>query len=231
MTRRKIPAAGRGPAIAGRGGPELEPTHAAGLDLGTLKPAAYWVPIEVVKRWVKNPRINDDKIPGVMASIKRFGFGAPLLARVEDGELIAGDTRIQAAERLGWTQLPVRFMDLVAEEAGMLALADNKHSGLWNQEKLAAIVAEAQAYGETFDGVGFSDEEIEKMITAATPEPGSSEPANADDPRPENEGGTEPQLGDDLSYQVVVTCDDEGHQGRLLEELEARGLPCRPLIL
>ena len=218
--------AGEDPAIAG--GSALEPTHAAGLELGTLKPAAYWVPIDVVSRWDRNPRLNDLAIPGVAASISRFGFGAPLLARVEDGELIAGDTRVQAARQLGWREIPVRFMDLEAQEAGMLALADNKHGGDWDEAKLAAIVAEAEALGETFEGVGFSEKEIGEMIAAATAAGSSSEPpANAGD----GEGAATGEVGQNLTYQVVVTCEGEMHQAELIEELEAKGLPCRPLIL
>lgn len=33
-----------------------------------------------------------------------------------------------------------------------------------------------------------------------------------------------------LVYKIVVTCDDERHQGQLLERLEADGLTCSPLI-
>ena len=133
------PASLEAPAFAGAEAPPASlttpafagPTHALGLELKSLEPAAYWVPTEVVRRWVKNPRDNEKAVPGLVAAIKRFGkgnhergFGAPLLVRLEDGELIAGDTRIQAATALQMKRVPVRFMDLAAQEAWLFALAD-----------------------------------------------------------------------------------------------------------
>src|SRR6185312_3782099 len=45
------------------------------------EPAAQWVPTCELRPWADNPRKNDDAVPAVVASIKRFGFGAPILAR------------------------------------------------------------------------------------------------------------------------------------------------------
>ena len=59
-------------------------------------------------------------------SIKRFGFGAPIVARRADDEVIAGHTRLAAAVALGLTKVPVRFLDLDPADAHLLALADNK---------------------------------------------------------------------------------------------------------
>jgi ParB-like chromosome segregation protein Spo0J len=46
--------------------------------------------------WVKNPRRNDQAAIDISASIIRFGFGAPIVARREDCEIIAGHTRVKA---------------------------------------------------------------------------------------------------------------------------------------
>jgi len=47
---------------------------------------------------------------------------------------------------------------------------------------------------------------------------------------PADDRSTEPQLGGDLAYRVVVDCRDEMHQGETLDRLEAEGFTCRPLI-
>jgi hypothetical protein len=63
--------------------------------------AAEYVPVEALRPWVKNPRRNDPAVAAVTDSIKRFGFGAPILARRENGEVIAGHTRLKAAVQPG----------------------------------------------------------------------------------------------------------------------------------
>jgi len=39
-----------------------------------------------------NPRLNDPAVPHVAASLRRFGFRQPIVAK-PSGEVIAGDTR------------------------------------------------------------------------------------------------------------------------------------------
>ncbi len=59
-------------------------------------PAAEWVPLDKLRPWVKNPRKNDHAAREVAGSIRRFGFGAPLVARRQNLEIIAGHTRVKA---------------------------------------------------------------------------------------------------------------------------------------
>jgi hypothetical protein len=62
--------------------------------------AARWMQLAGLRPWADNPRLNDgEPVRRVADSIKRFGWGAPILAR-EDGEVVAGHTRIKAAELL-----------------------------------------------------------------------------------------------------------------------------------
>jgi ParB-like chromosome segregation protein Spo0J len=100
--------------------------------------AAVWVSIGKLTEWADNPRVNENAVPGVKKSIKAFGFGAPLVARKANGELIAGHTRVRAAVELGMTRLPVRYMDISAKQAHRLARADNKtgEKSRWDHERL-----------------------------------------------------------------------------------------------
>lgn len=90
------------------------------------EPAAEWVALDALKPWAKNPRENAKAIAKIAASIKRFGFGAPIVARKADGEIIAGHTRYEAAKKLGLDRVPVRYLDLDPADAHLLALADNR---------------------------------------------------------------------------------------------------------
>ena len=128
--------------------------------------AAEWIDLEILKPWADNPRFNEHAVDDVKKSIERFGFGAPILARAEDNTIIAGHTRLKAAQELGLEVVPVRFLNLSEVDARALALADNKLSELadWDEKKLREILEQLDQ--ESFDcaGLGFTDQEIENLL-------------------------------------------------------------------
>jgi hypothetical protein len=145
-------------------------------------PAAEYVAVASLRPWAKNPRKNDPAVKAVADSIKRFGFGAPLIARRENGEIIAGHTRLKAAIKLGLTEVPVRYLDLSEAEAHALALADNKVGELaeWDDVALADVLRDLTADDVSMDGLGFTAEEIAALIGGGddpsdTPAPGAPE--------------------------------------------------------
>ena len=122
------------------------------------EPAAEWVPLSALRMWEQNPRRNDHAVAQVAASISRFGFAAPIVARRANGEIVGGHTRFKAAQSLGLTQVPVRFVDLSEKEARLLALADNRLGEIaeWDNASLHAALEtltsdEAQLVGWTHD--------------------------------------------------------------------------------
>jgi hypothetical protein len=132
-------------------------------------PAAYWVAVDECERWVDNPRRNDEAVDDVVRSIRRFGFGAPLIRRKANGRIIAGDTRIQAAKRLGMKTVPVRDMDLTERDAEMLNRADNKtaEKARWDPERL--LIQLRKDYDRegapALEAQGFSEAEYLKMMS------------------------------------------------------------------
>lgn len=90
------------------------------------EPAAVWLETSALTPWDRNPRRNDENVARVAASIKRFGFASPIIARAADMTIIAGHTRWKAAQSLGLDRVPVRLLDLDPAEAHLLALADNR---------------------------------------------------------------------------------------------------------
>jgi ParB-like nuclease domain len=62
--------------------------------------------ISRVKPYEKNPRINDDAVDAVAASIREFGFRQPIVVDA-DGVIICGHTRYKAAHKLGLDKVPV----------------------------------------------------------------------------------------------------------------------------
>lgn len=127
--------------------------------------AAVWVDIGQLTPWAKNPRKNESAIPKVVESIKRFGFAAPIIAR-KNGEVIAGHTRLLAAEALGMDRVPVRYMDLDPAEAHLLALADNRLNEFaeWDKPVLQEIMS---GYGlEAIDVAGWNESEAASITGA-----------------------------------------------------------------
>ena len=106
--------------------------------------AAEMVDPATLKAWPGNPRKNDgEPVEKVAASIQRFGFATPIVARRETREIIAGHTRWKAAQKLKLAEVPVRFLDLDENEAHLLALADNRLGELaeWDTPELHALLA------------------------------------------------------------------------------------------
>ncbi|MEO6596832.1 MAG: ParB N-terminal domain-containing protein, partial [Planctomycetota bacterium] len=60
-------------------------------------PPVETVPISQLFCSPTNPRLNDQAVPHVAASIRRFGWQQPIVAR-RTGEVVAGNTRLKAAQ-------------------------------------------------------------------------------------------------------------------------------------
>lgn len=142
---------------------------------GALAPEeapAEWAAIEALKPWEENPRKNQgEPVARVVKSMRRFGFGAPILARRENGEIIAGHTRWLAAQALKLKRVPVRWLDLDEREAHLLALADNRINELtkWNNEGLGDVLS---SYSFEDAGVaGFEVDDLGRLLKdGETPE-------------------------------------------------------------
>jgi DNA modification methylase len=140
--------------------------------------------ISSLKPFARNARTHSRKqIKQIAASIERFGFTNPVLVS-DDGEIIAGHGRVEAAKQLGWKKVPTIALSHLSEtERRAYVLADNKlalNAG-WDKEILAI---ELQALSElNFDVelTGFSLAEIDLVIDEA----GESDPDGVDAPEDE----------------------------------------------
>jgi len=111
-----------------------------------------------------NPRLNDRAVPHVAASLRRFGWQQPIVAR-RTGEVIAGNTRLKAAQSLDMTEVPVWWFDGTDLDATAFSIADNRsheHSQ-WNDAELATLL-EALRQEDALDGVGYTEEDIDSLV-------------------------------------------------------------------
>ena len=97
-----------------------------------------YIPINDIKPYKNNPRLNEEAIPYVMNSIKEFGFKNPIILD-KNNVIVAGHTRLESAKRLDMKEIPVIYADdLTEEQVKAFRLADNKVSekSMWDYSKL-----------------------------------------------------------------------------------------------
>src|SRR5262245_48420464 len=111
-----------------------------------------------------NPRRNDAAVPHVAASLRRFGWQQPIVAR-RTGEVIAGNTRLKAAQSLGMTEVPVWWFEGSDLDALSYAIADNRTHTFseFDEQALAKLLEQLRAE-DSLEGVGYSTEDIDALI-------------------------------------------------------------------
>ncbi len=123
-------------------------------------------PIDAITPYEANPRINDDAVDAVAASLKEFGFRQPIVVDAE-GVIIVGHTRWKAAKKLGLVKVPVHVAtDLTPEQIRAYRIADNKTGELatWDMDLLPIEIAELQEAGVDWSLLGFDEDDLAKLL-------------------------------------------------------------------
>ena len=154
----------------------------------------FW-PIEKLIPYIRNARTHtDEQVAQVAASIAEFGWTNPILVG-GDGVIIAGHARLAAARKLNMTEVPVIVLDHLTEtQRRALVLADNRlaMSAGWDEEMLRVELESLKEDAFDLDLVGFTDEEIEEILTGDQSKTGLTE----DDAAPEPQETTTTVAGD-----------------------------------
>src|SRR6516164_3942385 len=122
-------------------------------------------PIDSIRPYENNPRLNDAGVDAVAASIREFGFRQPVVVD-EAGVIIVGHTRYKAAVKLGLKEVPVHVaLGLSPAQAKAYRLADNQTAQLsaWDDEKLLQELAQLQEMDFDLDLTGFSSEDLTRL--------------------------------------------------------------------
>lgn len=130
-------------------------------------PSIKSTPVADLIPYARNARTHsDEQVAQIAASIREFGWTNPILVDGERG-IIAGHGRLQAARKLGMTEVPViELAHLSDAQRRAYILADNKlalNAG-WDDEMLALEIGDLQAEGFDLDLVGFDASEIESLM-------------------------------------------------------------------
>ncbi len=123
-------------------------------------------PLADIRPYDKNPRLNDDAVDAVAASIREFGFRQPIVVDA-DGIIICGHTRFKAAQKLALEKVPVHVAkDLSPEQIKAYRIADNQTASLaeWNYDLLPIELADLQAANYDLGLLGFDVDELAKLL-------------------------------------------------------------------
>jgi DNA modification methylase len=147
--------------------------------------------IERVKPYPNNPRLNDDAVEGVAASIREFGFRQPIVVDTE-GVIVVGHTRYKAALKLGLEKVPVHVAtDLTPEQIRAYRIADNKSAELsdWDYDLLPIELGELKACDFDLGLLGFDQDELARLLDPGVKD-GLTDPDEV--PAPPDEATTRP---------------------------------------
>ena len=124
----------------------------------------------------RNPRkISDKAVDKVAASIKEFGFRQPIVVD-EKGIIIAGHTRLLAAQRLGLKKVPIHVAEGLSEvQARAYRLADNRtgEEASWDAGLLTFEFA--QLDGIDLELTGFDPAELSALVPPTEGDTGEDE--------------------------------------------------------
>ena len=136
--------------------------------------------------FARNARTHsDEQVAQIAASIAAFGFNNPVLVDTNAG-IIAGHGRFLAARKLGLDEIPVVVLDHLSEtQKRAYILADNRigENAGWVEDVLAAELGELQTADWRLDLLGFSEEELARLL--AETEPVAEVPAEVEEDIPE----------------------------------------------
>jgi DNA modification methylase len=125
--------------------------------------------------YINNSRTHsDEQVAQIAASIKEFGFNNPILVD-KDNSIIAGHGRLQAARKLGLTEVPcVRLEHLTETQRKAYIIADNRlalNAG-WDNELLTIELNELLADGFALEILGFDSDELKTLLDPLEPTEG-----------------------------------------------------------
>lgn len=177
------------------------------------------VPLSELTGFPGNPRRGN--VAEIRRSLRRLGQYRSLVVRADGGRLVilAGNHTSKAMALEGWLSAWCEVVECTDDEARRVNLADNKLGELPDPDtgerydRLA--LAEQLAYLDgDFEGTGWSADDADALLDDGDGDDGGD--AGADD--------IDPVFG------VIVECDDEQQQGRLLEQLDGEGFRVRALM-
>ena len=166
----------------------------------------------------ENARIGD--VDAIAESIERNGIYKPVVVNRgtktgRPNEVLAGNHTVKAVRQLGWTELPVVWVDVDDDAARRIVLADNRTNDLARYDDGALLRLVQKLDDGDLAGTGFTESDLldlmESVDTGGYGAPGSADIAEPGDDEYQEQWG------------VIVMAKDEPEQALIYDELKAQG--------
>jgi len=171
-----------------------------------------------------NARKHDERnIKAIMDSLERHGQRKPIVCY--SNMVVAGNGTLQAAKRLGWTEIWVNDDGFESiEDAKAYAIQDNRSAELaaWDDVVLGDTLTELKEAGWDLETVGFKDHEYDLILN------GGFVP---DLPDEETKQENEQKFNGGNQFAVMVICGDERQQQEIFERLSGDGYTCKVVVV
>lgn len=169
-------------------------------------------PINTLRFFPGNARRGD--VDTIMESLKKLGQYRPIIVnkgnkhKAYTNTVIAGNHTLMAAQRLGWDEIEVHWVDLDEDTAKRVVLVDNRSSdkATYDVEELVNLATELP----NLDATGFTRDELDHMLEALS------------DTYDEDEGPGE-LPGEETGYGLIVECENKNQRDTLKAQLLAEG--------
>lgn len=139
---------------------------------------------------------SEAQVSQIAASIREFGFLAPIIV-TDDDTILAGHGRLLAAQKLGLKKVPiVRWGHLTEAQRRAYIIADNKltDNSQFDFDTLSAEFAQLADLDFDLELTGFTRKELDKMMGAPTF-------GDAPDEFPDDDGGDNNHVCPQCGYE------------------------------
>jgi len=110
-------------------------------------------------------RHGERNLASIVASLRKFGQQHPIVV-TDQGVILSGNGRYQAAKQLGWKEITVTVTSLKGSDATAYAIADNRTAELaeWDDTALAETLRALQSEDYEIEAAGYTESEIDGLI-------------------------------------------------------------------
>lgn len=130
-------------------------------------------------------------------------------------EVLAGNHTLAAAKQLGWKHITATTVDVDDLGAARIVAADNRTADLggYDDEVLSSLLSEIADEAASLAGTGYTEDDLANLLDPGEPEDGDADIEQVPD-----------------QWGVVVECNTEQQQTRLLAKLMDEGYNVRALL-
>lgn len=135
----------------------------ASSEVDAEEPRFLEIPLGALRPNPDQPRehFDEEELEELTQSIRSFGLIQPVVVRrlgAGSFELIAGERRLRACERAGWTKIPAVVIEAEEAKRQVLALVENL------QRRDLSSAEEARSYSAIMERTGWSQTELARRL-------------------------------------------------------------------